>query len=90
MLCSTKEFLKEKKQNVYFLVVVPNKVQEDEKGSSVPTEIQRMLEYFKEIVTQELPTGLPTLCSISHQIHLIIGLSLPNKSPYRMTPSKSE
>ena len=86
MLCSTKEFLKEKKQNVYFLVVVPKKVQEDEKGSFVPAEIQRMLEDFKEIVVEELPTGLPPLHSISHKIDLIQGSSLPNKAPYQMTP----
>jgi hypothetical protein len=90
MLCSSKEFLKEKKQNGYCLVVVPKKVQEDEKGSSVPAEIQCMLEYFKEIVAEELPTGLPPLRSISHQIDLIPGLNFPNKAPYRMTPSESE
>jgi hypothetical protein len=90
MLCLDKEFLKEKKKNGYFLAIVPKKVQEVEKGSSVPTKIECMLEDFKEIVAKELPIGLPPLCSISHQIDLIPRSNLPNKLPYRMTPSESE
>jgi hypothetical protein len=49
-----------------------------------------MLEDFKEIFTEELPTGLPPLHNISHQIDLILGSILPNKALYRMNPSESE
>jgi hypothetical protein len=36
-----------------------------------------------------LPAGLPPLRSISDQIDLIQGSSLPNKAPYWMTPIES-
>lgn len=38
----------------------------------------------------DLPTGLPPLRSISHQIDLMPGSSFPNKSPHRMTPVENE
>ena len=47
MLCSTKEFLKEQKKNVYCLSIVPMNVQEAVKGIFVLVEIQCMLEDFK-------------------------------------------
>jgi hypothetical protein len=53
-------------------------------------KIQPLLNEFKEIVVDDLPTSLPPLRSISHQIDLIPGSSLPNKSPYQMTPTESE
>ena len=49
-----------------------------------------MLEEFKEICADELPARLPALHSISHQIDLILGLSLPNKEPHQMNPTESE
>ena len=49
-----------------------------------------MLEDFKEIFTEELPTGLPPLHNILHQIDLILGSILPNKVPHRLNPMESE
>jgi hypothetical protein len=90
MLCSAKEFLREHKKNHLCLALVPREVLENEKMSLVPPEIQPLLNEFKDIVGDDLPTGLPPLRSISHQIDLIPGSSLPNKSPYQMTPTENE
>jgi hypothetical protein len=49
-----------------------------------------LLKEFKEIVADNLPTGLPPLRSISHHIDLIPESSFPNKAPYRMTLAESE
>jgi hypothetical protein len=69
---------------------MPIKVLESGNMSSVPPKIQPLLNEFKEIVADDLPLGLPPLRSISHQIDLIPRSSLPNKSPYWMTPIESE
>jgi len=58
--------------------------------SHVPLEIQLLLNDFKEIVGDDLLASLPPLRSISLQIDLISGSSLPNKDPYRMTPIENE
>jgi hypothetical protein len=49
-----------------------------------------MLEDFKEFFTEELPTRIPPLHNISHQIDLILGSILPNEALYRISPSESE
>ena len=49
-----------------------------------------MLEWFKEVVAEELPKGLPLLRSISHHNDHILISSLPNNASHRMTPTKSE
>jgi hypothetical protein len=90
MLCSSKEFLKEHKRVDFCLVVIPKRVQEMEKLNFVPLEIQPLLNEFKEIVVDDLPTGLPPLRSISHQIDLMLGSSFPNKVTHRMTPTDNE
>ena len=55
----------------------------------VPIEIQRLLEEYKEIVTEDIPDGLPPMRSISYSMDLIPGESLPSKSPYRLTLSEN-
>jgi hypothetical protein len=49
-----------------------------------------LLDEFKEIIANDLPKILPPMRSIYHQIDLMLGSSLPNKSPYRMNPTESE
>jgi hypothetical protein len=60
------------------------------KRDFISSEIQHLLKEFKEIVADDLPTGLPPLRSISHQINLTPRSSFPNKEPYRMTSTESE
>jgi hypothetical protein len=38
----------------------------------------------------ELPHSLPPIRSISHHIDLTLGISLPNKESYRLTPRENE
>ena len=56
----------------------------------VLVEVKRLLEEYKEIVTEDIPDGLPPMRSISHCIDLISRASFPNKAPYRLTPNESE
>jgi hypothetical protein len=37
----------------------------------LPEQIQEFLEFFFDIVVNELPSSLPPIRSISHHIHLI-------------------
>jgi hypothetical protein len=71
MLCFAKDFIRENKQNIYCLAIMPKRIKETEKRNCIPTEIQHLLKKFKEIVGDNLPAGLPTLRSTSHQINLI-------------------
>ena len=54
------------------------------------TEIAELLNEYKDIVVDDIPNGLPLVRSISHCMDLIHGASLPNKAPYRLTPTENE
>ena len=41
-------------------------------------------------MTKDIPNDLPPVRSIIHCMDLIPGESLPNKTPYRLTPSENE
>ena len=49
-----------------------------------------MLDKYKEIVTEDIPNGLPLVRSRIHCMDLIPGASFPNKAPYRLTPTDNE
>jgi hypothetical protein len=78
---SGKELLNEvkKKEDTQFIVV--------KKPIIVLTST--IMDYLSEvlyIVVNELPCSFPPIRSISHQINLIPGASLPNKATYRLMP----
>lgn len=60
------------------------------KESEVPTEVQAVLDHFKDVFPDDIPPGLPPICGIEHQIDLVPGSALPNKLAYRMNPEESK
>jgi hypothetical protein len=52
--------------------------------------VSTVLQEFRDVFPKEVPDGLPPLCSIEHQIDLILGASLPNRAPYRTNPDETK
>jgi hypothetical protein len=52
----------------------------------LPRAITNLLQEFKDVFPAEIPSGLPPLREIKHQIDLIPGASLPNRAAYRTNP----
>jgi hypothetical protein len=50
--------------------------------------ITNLLQEFKDVFHAEIPSGLPHLRGIEHQIDLILGASLPNQATYRTNPEE--
>ena len=56
----------------------------------MPEEIVELLNKYKDIIANDIPDGLRPVRSIIHCMDLILGASLPNKAPYRLTPTNNE
>nr|GEX13420.1 putative reverse transcriptase domain-containing protein [Tanacetum cinerariifolium] len=52
--------------------------------------VKSLLEKFVDVMITELPSGLPPMRDIQHQIDLISGSSLPNKPAYHMSTKEHE
>ena len=65
-------------------------VEEIESEKEIPKEVEPILEEFVDVVPKEIPHGLPPMRDIQHQIDLVPGSVLPNKSAYRMSPKEHE
>ena len=65
-------------------------VEETKSEKEILKEVEPILEEFVDVVPKEIPHGLPPMRDIQHQIDLVLGYVLPNKSAYRMSPKEHE
>ena len=93
-----KKFEKEMKKNQVCFAIIPrglsvgsnDQVISKASNDRVPEEITELLNEYKDIVTKDILNGLSPLRNISHCMDLILGASLQNKAPYRLTPTENE
>ena len=52
--------------------------------------VSNVLQEFGDVFPKDIPSGLPPLRGIEHQIDLIPGASLPNRAPYRTNPQETK
>nr|KYP68956.1 Transposon Ty3-G Gag-Pol polyprotein [Cajanus cajan] len=55
---------------------------------SLPNGVQNLLQEFENLPPQEVPSGLPPLRGIEHQIDLVSRASLPKKFSYKTNPQE--
>ena len=53
-------------------------------------EIEKFLNEYKDIISNDISDGLPPVRSISHSMDLIPGAIFPNKAPYRLILTENE
>ncbi|XP_071928135.1 uncharacterized protein [Coffea arabica] len=58
--------------------------------ASLPSIITNLLQAYQDVFPEDIPTGLPPLRGIEHQIDFIPRSSLPNKAPCRTNPEETK
>ena len=89
---SGKEFLKDLKEGegVGYAIMMKPKEENPISQTPIPTEVQNLLDQFKDIICDGSPPTLPPKRAISHQIDFIPRATLCNKAAYRMTLEKKK
>ena len=57
-------------------------------NSCFPSAFSDLLQEFKDIFLEEMPSGLPPVRGIEHQIDFIPGAAIPNRPAYRTNPRR--
>ena len=71
----------------YLISKIKDNISSNDK-EPIPTKIKTLLNKSSDVTISDLPTSLPPLRDISHQIDLTPSSSLLKKEPYKMTPSQ--
>jgi hypothetical protein len=63
---------------------------DDAPSLDIPPAVVNLLQEYADVFPTDLPSGLPPLRGIEHQIDLISGASLPNRASYRTNPDETK
>ncbi|XP_071737871.1 uncharacterized protein [Rutidosis leptorrhynchoides] len=72
----------------YLLLMVES--DELNQHDEIPARVKPFLFEFADVFPTKLPTGLPPIRGIEHQIDLVPGSVLPNKAAYRCSPHEAK
>ena len=56
----------------------------------LPSVVSSLLQDYEDVFPEEIPSGLPPLRGIEHQIDLIPGVPIPNRPAYRCNPEETK
>ncbi|PKU68484.1 RNA-directed DNA polymerase [Dendrobium catenatum] len=76
------------KTELYALVVTDAIPRLEE--NQLPEAVTSVLKQFEDLLPTDLPSGLPQVRSIQHQIDFVPGANLPNLPHYKMSPKEHE
>ena len=63
---------------------------ETELNPNLPSCFVSLLQEFEDVFPSEVPSGLPPLRGIEHQIDFVPGASIPNRPAYRSNPEETK
>ena len=63
---------------------------DDVPSLDIPPAVANILQEYADVFPKDLPSGLPPLRGIEHQIDFIPGAQLPNRAPYRTNPDETK
>ena len=70
-------------QPMILLVFKESYLNTDETNQSLPSMAVSLLQVFDDVFPKEVPSGLPPIRGIEHQIDFVPGAVIPNRPAYR-------
>ena len=77
-------------QPMILLVFKESYLNTDETNQSLPSMAVSLLQEFDDVFPEEIPSGLPPIRGIEHQINFIPGAVIPNRPAYRSNPEETK
>ena len=77
-------------QPMIFMVFKESYPSNDETNQSPPSLVVSLLQEFKDVFSEEVPSGLPPIRGIEHQIDFIPGVVIPNRPTYISNPEETK
>jgi hypothetical protein len=62
----------------------------DDLDSCVPSVVKVLLQEFEDVFPDDIPSGLPPIRGIKHQINFVPRASIPNRLAYRSNPEDTK
>lgn len=78
------------KQSILMLVYKESCLSTNDLDPSLPSSFVSLLQDFQDVFPEEIPSGLPPIRGIEHQIDLIPDSTIPNRPAYRCNPKEAK
>ncbi|KAJ9702790.1 hypothetical protein PVL29_004498 [Vitis rotundifolia] len=62
----------------------------NELDKSLPSVVVSLLQEYEDVFSNDVPSGLPPIRGIEHQINFVPGATIPNRLAYRSNPEKTK
>ena len=62
----------------------------NEIDESLPSVVVSLLQEYENVFPNDIPSGLPYIRGIEHQIDFVPGATIPNRAAYRSNPNKTK
>ncbi|KAG8497231.1 hypothetical protein CXB51_008425 [Gossypium anomalum] len=78
------------RQPILVLMYKESYLNTNELDAAVPSSVVSILQEFEDVFPDEVPSGLPPIRGIEHQIDFIPSVSIPNRPAYRSNPEETK
>ena len=62
----------------------------NELNESLPSVVVSLLQEYKDMFSNDVPSGLPPIRGIEYQIDFVLGVTIPNRPAYRSNPKETK